>query len=159
MRLINRELKKRQQKEKEMLEMMASKGVDGLRLEEEEKRLKEKMVKAEVTAKKKELDTRRWRREREGKTRIEGEDILDFFKVEHLVAASNEGYTSAQVKEIYHRAGQEHKEYHSSMSGRHGADGSGGPEVTDTPPTRAEDSSLQAITRRLSLGFRSESTI
>jgi alpha-tubulin suppressor-like RCC1 family protein len=156
---INREWKKRQQKEKEMLEMMASKGVDGLRLEEEEKRLKEKMVKAEVTAKKKELDTRRWRREREGKTRIEGEDILDFFKVEHLVAASNEGYTSAQVKEIYHRAGQEHKEYHSSMSGRHGADGSGGPEVTDTPPTRAEDSSLQAITRRLSLGFRSESTI
>ena len=78
------------------------------------------------------MEITKLRKQREGKKRINDGAMLDYFKVEHLVAASNDNYTSSQVRTIY---------------GRNDTSRGGG----DEPPVISE-SPVRTMTRRMS-GF------
>ena len=100
---ITRELNRREMEKKQLEELSARKEQLPVELEEEKKKREAKMRLMEENKRRKKLEMTKLRKGHEGNTKIADGELLEFFAVEHLVAASNDNYTPAQVRTIYGR--------------------------------------------------------
>eukprot|EP00520_Triparma_pacifica_P008587 CAMPEP_0118638798 /NCGR_PEP_ID=MMETSP0785-20121206/3889_1 /TAXON_ID=91992 /ORGANISM="Bolidomonas pacifica, Strain CCMP 1866" /LENGTH=1915 /DNA_ID=CAMNT_0006530097 /DNA_START=150 /DNA_END=5894 /DNA_ORIENTATION=+ len=101
---ITRELNRREAEKKRLEELSARKEQLPVELEEEKKKREAKMRLMEENKKRRKLEMMKLRKGKEGMKKIGDGEILDYFNVEHLVAASNDNYTPAQVRTIYGRS-------------------------------------------------------
>lgn len=104
---ITRELKRRENEERRLAELSARKEQLPAELEEEMKKREAKQRLMEENKRRKKLEMMKLRKGKEGKGKIADGELLEFFAVEHLVAASNDNYTPAQVRTIYGRGDKE----------------------------------------------------
>mmetsp|Transcript_11271 Transcript_11271/g.20421 ORF Transcript_11271/g.20421 Transcript_11271/m.20421 type:complete len:1946 (-) Transcript_11271:75-5912(-) len=143
---VGRELKKKANAVKMMMAARKEKKAMPQELMSLKKKREEKARVADENQRRRKAEYLKLRKMKEGKKKIIDGAMLDYFRVEHLVAASNDNYTSTQVRTIYGRG--------------NGIDTNKGKNLrvegltprTDVVPPAPEDSPVRIMTRRMS-GF------
>ncbi|GMH99708.1 hypothetical protein TrLO_g1754 [Triparma laevis f. longispina] len=141
---ITRELKKKAAAVKMLMQVRANKKTAPQELESQKKKRDEKARIADENQRRRKVEYIKLRKMKEGKKKINDGAMLDYFRVEHLVAASNDNYTSTQVRTIYGRG--------NGIDTNKGKNLSGLTPRTDVVPPAPTDSPVRIMTRRMS-GF------
>lgn len=102
---VEKELRRRQEDEKKLKELSILHKKDPKKIEEDKRRNEEKQKLIAENRRRRIIENTKRRRCKQGSGKVKAGDMLKLFDKEHLVAASNENYTSNQVRDIY----SEHK--------------------------------------------------